>query len=325
MSLTAEQLEERRKGVGGSDVGALLGLDPYRTIWDVWESKVLPPKPQEDNADTLRGKLGEPVAAAEYARRYGVEVVPAPEGMVHPELAIMRGNPDRLIVTPEGPIPLEIKCPRIAKFYEMKEGGLSEPYILQLQHYMAVGGWERGVFAIWCGEYSDLYAFEMARDEDIVRYLVETERRFWEEYVIPRKQPPHPLPEPTLYPNVLGEAEWREDNAWREAAQAYTHFHYEAEEAVRFRQEAEERLLAEMGEESTHVTGAGVSVKRSSTSPQRRWNAKRFKAAYRLWLQEGMENEPPDPEDDDFYYQTQPRDRVDIKVLVPEEEALTHA
>lgn len=319
MSLTPEQLEARRAGVGGSDTGAIVGIDPYRTIWDAWESKVFPPKPQIENGDILRGNLGEPIAAAEYARRYEVEVVDAPQGLVHPDYPFMRGNPDRLILTPDGPVPMEIKCPRIAEFYRMKAEGLSERYILQLQHYMAVGGWDRGVFAIWCGEYSDLYAFQMARDDDLVRYLVETERRFWEDYVLPRKQPPAPLPEPTSYPSAKGEAVVRTDDAWREAAEAYVHFHYEAEEAARFVQEAEAKLLEVMGEEDTYVTGAGVTVRRYSTTSQRRFATKRFLAAYKLWVREGMEDDPPEPGDDDFFTQTQPSDKVDVKVLVPEE------
>lgn len=318
MSLTAEQKEARRAGVGGSDAGAIVGIDPYRTIWDVWESKVLPPKPDVETGDILRGTLGEPVAASEYARRYDATIIPAPENMVHPEYSFMRGNPDRLIVTDGGEVPLEIKCPRIPRFYEMKDQGLSRRYILQLHHYMAVGGWDRGVFAIWCGEYADLYAFEVARDEDIIRYLVETERRFWEDYVLPRKQPPHPLPEPTSYPSVPGEAEVRVDEQWRDAAEAYVHFHYEAEEANTFLAEAEAKLLEAMGD-ATHVVGEGVAVKRYSTASQRRWQAKRFLAAYKLWIQEGQEGEPPDPEDEDFYIHTQPSDRTKVKVLVPEE------
>lgn len=324
MSLTVEQHEARRGGVGGSDVGAIVGVDPYRTVWDVWQSKVLAPKPQEDNADTLRGKLGEPVAAKEYARRYEVTVTPAPESMVHPDYPFMRGTPDYLIETPDGPVPLEIKCPRVAAFYEMKAEGLKKPYILQLQHYLAIGGWDRGVFAIWCGEYSDLYAFEMARDPDITRYLIETERRFWEEYVLPRKQPPAPLPEPTGYPRVPGDAELREDAEWRQAAEAYIHHYYEAKEAEQFRAEAEAKLLEAMGD-ATHITGAGVAVKRYATTSQRRWNSKRFLAAYRLWLLEGRDHEePPDPDDEDFYAHTQPSDKTDVRVTVPE-EVLTDA
>lgn len=40
MTLTAEQLETRRKWVGGSDAPAILGVDPWRTAADVWHEKV---------------------------------------------------------------------------------------------------------------------------------------------------------------------------------------------------------------------------------------------------------------------------------------------
>mgnify|MGYP003353102479 CR=1 FL=1 len=38
---TPEQLEKRRLGIGGSDVAAICGLNPYKTALDVYFEKVL--------------------------------------------------------------------------------------------------------------------------------------------------------------------------------------------------------------------------------------------------------------------------------------------
>ena len=32
-------LKERQKGIGGSDVAAILGMSPWRTPYQVWEEK----------------------------------------------------------------------------------------------------------------------------------------------------------------------------------------------------------------------------------------------------------------------------------------------
>ena len=40
MNLTREQwLEERKKGIGGSDAATIMGLNPYKTNVDLWEEK----------------------------------------------------------------------------------------------------------------------------------------------------------------------------------------------------------------------------------------------------------------------------------------------
>ena len=40
MSLTSEQIEARRYTIGGSDMGAILGENNYKTAYEVWEEKV---------------------------------------------------------------------------------------------------------------------------------------------------------------------------------------------------------------------------------------------------------------------------------------------
>ena len=35
-------LKERQKGIGGSDVAAILGMSPWRTPYQVWEEKTTP-------------------------------------------------------------------------------------------------------------------------------------------------------------------------------------------------------------------------------------------------------------------------------------------
>ena len=39
MGLTAEQLEIRKTGVGGSDIAVLLGLNPFKTTHELWLEK----------------------------------------------------------------------------------------------------------------------------------------------------------------------------------------------------------------------------------------------------------------------------------------------
>ena len=39
MTLTPEQIEARKVTIGGSDMGAILGENNYKTAYEVWEEK----------------------------------------------------------------------------------------------------------------------------------------------------------------------------------------------------------------------------------------------------------------------------------------------
>jgi putative phage-type endonuclease len=64
--LTLEQKAERRKGIGASDIGAILGVSRYRTGLDVWLDKTGRAPDLPDSEAALMGHLLEPVVAQRY-------------------------------------------------------------------------------------------------------------------------------------------------------------------------------------------------------------------------------------------------------------------
>ena len=65
--LTPEQREQRRRGIGSSDIAALVGLDPHRTALDVWlDKRGLLEEEREESEASLMGHLLEPVVAHRY-------------------------------------------------------------------------------------------------------------------------------------------------------------------------------------------------------------------------------------------------------------------
>jgi putative phage-type endonuclease len=61
MTITAAQLEQRKKHVGSSDMAAVLGLSPWKSAWDVWVDKTgkLQPEREAPNAAAHAGNLFE--------------------------------------------------------------------------------------------------------------------------------------------------------------------------------------------------------------------------------------------------------------------------
>ena len=94
-----EWLQARRAGIGGSDIGAILGLSRYRSPVDVWLDKT-----GQAEADTGMSEAAywgvelEATVAAEYAKRTGNKVQRVNQMLRHPEHDWMLANIDRAVV-----------------------------------------------------------------------------------------------------------------------------------------------------------------------------------------------------------------------------------
>lgn len=108
---TAEWFAQRRGRVTGSNVGAILGVNPWRTADDVLRAMVREhhgaPSEFEGNQATAHGNFHEDGAIVEYTMETGIKIRPC-GFFVHPEHDWLGASPDGLI----GDDTLaEIKCP----------------------------------------------------------------------------------------------------------------------------------------------------------------------------------------------------------------------
>ena len=186
-----EWLAWRREGIGGSDVAAILGLSPWAGPWTVWADKLglVPPEPE---SEPMRwGKLLEPVIAAEVAHRTGLEVAGEQMWCVDREHPHRRSTIDGLLC-PQGYESLD----EAVAVLEMKN--TSAPrwdndevplmYHCQVQHQLAVTGFQRAVVAVLhAGNRLALYSIE-ADPEDQKR-IAEAVDTFWLDHVVPKVQP----------------------------------------------------------------------------------------------------------------------------------------
>ena len=83
-----EWLAYRRKGIGGSDVAALLGISPWRTARDLFYDKlnIAVVEDHEDNWVALEmGHLLEPLVAKIFHHRTGYKIYQIKKMFQHPE------------------------------------------------------------------------------------------------------------------------------------------------------------------------------------------------------------------------------------------------
>lgn len=97
----AAWLEGRRTGIGGSDVAAVLGLNPWKTPLDVWNDKLGISEDKGMSEPAYWGTVLEDTVAREFQQRTGMKVQKVTHQFVDPECDWMIANIDRAIINRE--------------------------------------------------------------------------------------------------------------------------------------------------------------------------------------------------------------------------------
>ena len=187
--LTHDQwLENRKSGIGGSDAGAIMGVNPYRGAYSVWADKLGKTDPVEDNEALRQGRDFEDYVARRFSEKTGLRVR-REYGMLRSDVwPWMVANIDRRIIGERAG--LECKTSRDVYMKRYKNGDFPLEYYCQCLHYLAVTGWDKWYLAVLVYG-TDLLTFEIKREdvEDDIGALIKAEDSFWHEYVLPERQP----------------------------------------------------------------------------------------------------------------------------------------
>ena len=182
---------ERRTGIGGSDAAAILGMDPYRTPLDVYLEKIGEAGEKPDTEAMYWGRALEDVVASEFAKRKGLEVLPAGGINRHPEYPFLMGHIDRLVPAENALLECKTAGWRMKDAWGEEGDEVPIPYILQVHHYLNVTGMSKGYIAVLIAG-RDFRIFELERDENLEEQMMQGEISFWKEHV-EKRIPPDPM------------------------------------------------------------------------------------------------------------------------------------
>lgn len=171
--------EFRKKGIGGSDVSAIAGLNKYRSPISVWLEKTGQYEPEEPGESAYWGTLLEEVVAKEFSTRTGLKVQRRNAILQHPQYPFMIANLDRVIVDKErGQGILECKTAGEFMAGAWEDEKIPDSYMLQVQHYLAVTGLAYAYIAVLIGGNKFKHKL-IERDEEIIEHLIKIESDFW--------------------------------------------------------------------------------------------------------------------------------------------------
>ena len=178
-----EWLKYRTQGIGGSDVSILAGINPFKSVHQLWLEKTGQGELEEGDTEyTHFGTLLEPIVRKEFTARTGIKVRQKHMILQSEEYPFMTANLDGTINDNGEMAIFEAKTASAFK-QDIWEEGIPAPYILQIQHYMAVTGARKTYIAAIVGG-NHFYCHMMERDEEMIEKIILMEKHFWEENVL---------------------------------------------------------------------------------------------------------------------------------------------
>ena len=193
-------------GIGGTDIGAILGLSPYKTPLELWSELVSgEPAPKRDLLHLRYGQHNESFIAKEYERASQMFTVEHQPTLFHKDHGFMFGHIDRFIQdTPDTPAVVDgvitanrlLECKTSSAFNknDWGEAGTDQVpplYLVQCAWYMAITQCEAADLAVLIGN-SDFRIFTIERDLELEGLILSHATNFWNEHVLGHT-PPQPI------------------------------------------------------------------------------------------------------------------------------------
>lgn len=184
--MDAQQLMERKKGIGGSDAGAVLGVSKWKTPYQLYLEKTSDEISDFDNPAMFWGRTLEPIIRQRYSDVTGRSVIVPALNIIHPKYDFIRANVDGIA---DDRI-LEIKTSRSdIGWGEEGSDEIPDEYACQVQHYMMVTGFVMADVAVLIGG-SDFRLYEVPADKELQEIMMERENEFWQ--MVINRTPPDP-------------------------------------------------------------------------------------------------------------------------------------
>ncbi len=287
---------KRPFGLGGSDIGPLLGLSPYKTPLQLWAEKVSLNSGASKDAIHLRfGHHVEPFIAQEYERHTGLRTVTHAPTIFHPDHGFMYAHVDRLVLEKDENLAAEgqriyaqtlLEC-KTASVFNRDEWGepgsdqVPPSYLVQCVWYMAVTQCNRADLAVLLGN-QDFRIYQIHRDMELENLVLDHARQFWFDHVL-SKVPPAPVTEEdirTLYPREVTGHVLEADHELLSSLKSYKSTQAKISELSEQCDALRQDILKRMGEAEQITSNNKVLATWKCSKPARRLDTKALTAAH---------------------------------------------
>lgn len=188
-----EWLGYRTGGIGSSEVGTILGVNPYETPYQLWRRKMEMDAPKDETFAMKAGHYLEDAVACFFSDSTGAEIIKASAGdwlIVNQDKPFLRVSPDRTYWAAGEKHSAHnkriLECKTTQK--QIDEEDLPAQWICQLTYQLGVAELEQGALAwLTAGRsfgYKDLYF-----DKELWEYMTQEVEKFWVDNILGKQEP----------------------------------------------------------------------------------------------------------------------------------------
>ncbi len=186
-------LAQREKGVGSSEVGTILGVNPFETPYQLWRRKRgLTPRKEENDA-MRAGHFLEGAVAAYFEAESGRQVIKASEGdwlAVDDDKEYLRVSPDRTYWLSRWHYKhnkgiLECKTTQL----DIDRNNVPQHWFCQLTYQLGVMGMSQGSLA-WLTRGRKFDYIDVQFNPDFYAYIIDRIEQFWKDCIVGGQEPP---------------------------------------------------------------------------------------------------------------------------------------
>ena len=184
MTLPVQKITHGRLVLGASEIGIVMGVNPYKTPIELWQEKRGELPGFSGNSQTDWGQALEPLLRQWYVDSCSEPVWVPPESLFHPEHEWCRASPDGVVLRDAAADPADrsnwvrgVECKKVSWRLSSLWGepGTDEvmpSYLLQCQQGMAVTGLELWELPVTIGGEPPV-VYRIERDDELIQMILD--------------------------------------------------------------------------------------------------------------------------------------------------------
>lgn len=186
--MTPEELKERQGYIGASEIGALLGIDPFCTPLKLWGLKtgLIEPDDLSDNEAVEWGTRLERIVSQKFSDKHGVKLIAYKKRFYHPNYAFLSCELDNIIAGTDEIVEIKTVNAWAWKKWENPDE-LPAKVIAQVIVQMGLSKRNKAWVAVLCGGQKYIEK-EVIFDHEFYSTIVEKVKTFWK--MVEDKTPP---------------------------------------------------------------------------------------------------------------------------------------
>lgn len=272
--------ELRKKRIGGSDIGAIVGVNPHKSIIDVYIDKTEGSEFKGNDA-TFWGKMNEPTVMKVFSNKHKELITfEVPYSVVDDFLIANLDGVLKDKETGEYGV-LEIKTTNEWNKKEWEDDVIPQSYYAQVQHYLMLTGYKFAYVAVLIGgnKYKE---FRVERSEEDIELIKNKATEFYKENIL-KEIPPMPDGSDAYMEHLKKKAAEIENSELIELddleikAEELKHLSKQIKELQKEEQLLKEIILDRMIKENTQKAKIGNHKFNIQNSPNPSLNKEKFK------------------------------------------------